>query len=193
MTSTPSALTLRNLAGQAVRLHFCCDGRQAWEAWGAAGGELVVPEALPSRLLASVSYVDPHTRVAYALPQRPAPAGMRLVASVRNVAGARSVDCETQAGSASQLLEMVNRTDGDVCFMLAFAGTPFVVHCPLRPGAAAHFHPRRFELSATLGGVSCAAMPVAAWNTLVEISARKMNGIESPHFRPMPGDAGSGA
>jgi hypothetical protein len=193
MTNMPAPLTVRNLAGQPLRLHFRCDGRAAWEAWAPAGGDLAVPAAPGQPLSASACYVDPHTHVSYTAAQVPARPGTRLVAAVQAVARARSFGCAAQAGSGADVLELLNTTDGDVDFVLAFAGTPFVIQCPLRPGASLRLRPGRFDLSATLNGVSAPPMAIAGWPALVEVVAKQLHGIEAPHFRLPAANVDSGA
>lgn len=195
MTSMQRAsnLLVCNLTLYPVRLRFRCDGRPAWDAWVAAGGEITVPEPQPAALAVSVSYVDPVAQVSYTLPYRPAAAGTHLVACVRNLAQASYFECDTQAGAAPHALELINSTAGAAHFILAFRRTPFVVQCPVRPAATARVCTGEFDLSVTLAGITSARLPIEAWRSEVEISATQWNGNEIPHLRLSTGGADQGA
>ncbi|HYD80325.1 MAG TPA: hypothetical protein VEC06_10990 [Paucimonas sp.] len=173
-------LRIVNRTALPARLRFRCDGRPAWDAWIAPGGEAIVPEPRSDRLTCSARYDDPETRVAFVLPAGPVFPGYCLAAGMHHVAQAAQFVCAMEPGSAPHAVGIANRTGGDVGFTLRFLGSPFAVQLPVRAGDRAQFRPQEFDLVVTLAGVTSAAWRIRDWRGALEVHATKSNGLELP-------------
>lgn len=168
-------LQLRNLAASAARLRFRHRGHEVWDIWLSAQGGLRVPDPGHADVQITARYVDPLTRVDYSLPirlfQKTGGAGVagRLVAKMAMSGGACSFNVEIEESSRAGELQLLNLTNAEVDFILHYLHTPFRVVLGLPSQAESSFHPGKIEVSATVGGYTTEAMPIAAWDSELAI------------------------
>ncbi|WP_139168641.1 MULTISPECIES: hypothetical protein [unclassified Duganella] len=153
------------------------------DLWIAARGTVQLPDPRQAGISATVAYTDPATLVDYTASLQEDGIGGRLEVAQMLMAGVPCLQLSHQGSGIGNVLELSNRTGGDVAFSLMLIRTPFVVDCVVPAGETAAVQWDHLVLAVTVDGLTPAPLQVRNWDTTFVIELASMQGRFLPTLK----------
>jgi len=177
------SLRVRNTTGARARLGFCLGGLPAWSAWIGPGDSIRVPRPRADSIVASATFLDPLTQVAYTTSASIDTQPVRLVASLVCAPDTAAFQLSQEPAGRTDHIGLLNLTAMQIQVMLRFAGTPFVLAACVGAQEELAVDIGMPELCVTLDGVSSAAICIRHWTGELTIGVSDHDGRRMPDIR----------